>query len=212
MQLVLNDNEKFFKHLKDWRRDIRARRGDALPTGLGVRVAEIQPRDYQVMVYEKGAWVLQMLRNLMLDFRTMKEDAFSDVMRDFYGQYRGRRATTRDFQRVVERHIDVPMDWFFDEWLNGTAIPTYILAWRAEPTPEHRYALHIRIRQEDVPRDFVMPVPIAIELAGGEHAYVRVNVRGPVTEATLQLPAEPTALELNPLESVLADVKTEGWD
>jgi Peptidase family M1 domain len=212
MQVVLNDNEKFFKHLKEWRGDIRSRRGDALPTGLGVRVAEIQPRDYQVMVYEKGAWVLQMLRNLMLDFRTMKEDAFSDMMRDFYGQYRGRRATTRDFQRVVERHIDLPMDWFFDEWLNGTAIPTYILAWRAEPTPEHRYALHVRIRQEDVPNDFVMPVPISIELAGGEHAYVRVNVRGPVTEATLQLPAEPKALELNPLESVLADVKTEGWD
>ena len=212
MQLVLNDNEKFFKHLKDWRRDIRARRGDALPTGLGSRVAEVEPRDYQVTVYEKGAWVIQMLRNLMLDFRTMKEDAFSAMMQDFYGQYRGRRATTHDFQRVVEQHLNLPMDWFFDEWVNGTAIPTYILSWHAEPAGDHRYALHIRIRQEDVPKDFIMPVPLEIEMGDGARAYVRVNVRGPVTEATLPLPAEPTQLELNPLESVLAEVKTEGWE
>ena len=57
-----------------------------------------------------------------------------------------------------------------------------------------------------------MPVPLRIELAGGGHAYVRVNVRGPLTEATLPLPAEPKELELNPLESVLAEVKTEGWE
>jgi hypothetical protein len=58
----------------------------------------------------------------------------------------------------------------------------------------------------------VMPVPLRIELAGGGRAYVRVNVRGPLTEATLQLPGEPTELELNPLQSVLAEVKTEAWE
>jgi hypothetical protein len=70
----------------------------------------------------------------------------------------------------------------------------------------------LRIRQEDVPKDFVMPVPLRIELANGGNAYVRVNVRGPVTEAALQLPGEPKHLELNPLASVLAEVKTEGWN
>jgi len=211
MQLILKDNEKYFKHLKDWRQEIRSRRGDALPTGLGVRVAEIEPRDYQVMIYRKGAWVLQMLRNLMLDFRTMREDAFTATMQDFYQQYRGRRASTRDFQRVVERHLDLPMDWFFKEWVDGTAIPTYVLSWHAEPTLDKRYAFHFRIRQEDVPEDFVMPVPLQIELADGGRAYFRVTVRGKATEATVQLPSEPKQVELNPLESVLAEVKTEGW-
>ena len=41
---------------------------------------------------------------------------------------------------------------------------------------------------------------------------MRVNVRGPLTEATLRLPAEPMELELNPLQSVLAEVKTEEWE
>jgi aminopeptidase N len=153
-----------------------------------------------------------MLRNLMLDFRTMKEDAFAATMQDFYQKYRGKRATTADFQRVVERHLGITMAWFFDEWVNGTAIPKYTLSWHADTAPDHAYALRLRIRQEDVPTDFVMPVPLRIELAGGGHAYVRVNVRGPLTEVTLRLPAEPTELELNPLESVLAEVKTEGWE
>jgi aminopeptidase N len=149
---------------------------------------------------------------MMLDFRTMKEDAFTAMMQDFYQQYRGRRASTRDFQRVVERHVDLPMDWFFDEWVNGTAIPTYILSWHAEPTTDnHQYVLRLRVRQENAPKEFVMPVPLTIELAGGGRATIRVTVRGPVTETELHLPAKPTKLELNPLESVLADVKEEGW-
>jgi peptidase M1-like protein len=211
-QVFLKDNEKFFKQLEDRKRDIRARRGDIAPIGLGTRLFGMDhPEDYSLMVYAKGAWVLQMLRNMMIDFHTMKEGAFEAMMQDFYQQYRGRRASTRDFQRVVEQHVDLPMDWFFNEWVNGTAIPTYILSWHAEPTPDHRYLLRVRVRQEDVPSDFVMPVPLSIEFAGGGNATVRVTVRGPVTDAQIQVPSEPARLVLNPVESVLAEVKEEGW-
>jgi Peptidase family M1 domain len=212
MQLVLRDNPKFFKHLEHWRKEIRGRRNEASPIGIGRRAAFANPRDEYLMTYYKGAWVLQMLRNMMLDFRTMKEDAFADMMQDFYQEYKGKRATTRDFQQVVERHLGVPMDWFFDEWVNGTAVPTYTLSWHADSTPDHGYALRLRIRQEDVPADFVMPVPLRVELAGGGRAYVRVKVHGPLTEVTLQLPAEPNQVELNPLQSVLAEVKTADWE
>jgi len=212
MQIVLQDNAKFFKHLDHWRREIRARRNDAPPIGVGSRTSELNPRDYTVMIYQKGAWVLQMLRNLMLDLRTMKEDAFSAMMQDFYEEYRGKRATTRDFQRVVERHVGLPMDWFFDEWVNGTAIPTYIASWHADTTADHKYALHLRIRQEDVPDGFLMPVPVRVELAGGGRAMVRMTVRGTRTEVELHLPAQPTEVEFNPLQSVLAEVKTEAWE
>jgi hypothetical protein len=38
-----------------------------------------------------------------------------------------------------------------------------------------------------------------------------VTVRGPVLDAQVQVPAEPVKVVLNPLESVLADVKEEAW-
>jgi len=211
-QFILHDNEKFFKQLRDRRDAIRARRNDAAPIALGGRVVETDvPDDYSVMIYQKGAWVLHMLRNLMIDFRTMKEDAFTRMMQDFYRQYRGRRASTADFQKVVERHIGLPMDWFFREWVEGTAIPTYTLSWRAGAAQEGRYWLQLRVRQEDVPQDFEMPVPVRIAMANGAEAFIRVTVRGPVTEGTFNLPAEPKEVEINPLESVLAQVKAESW-
>jgi hypothetical protein len=212
MQMIIKDNQKFFHQLDEWKKAIRARRGDAPPIGFGTRVGDaLHPEDYQTIIYSKGAWVLQMIRNLMLDLRTMSEDAFTATMQDFYTQYRGKRASTRDFQRVVEKHMGSSMGWFFDEWINGRDMPTYTLSWKAEPTPDHAYILHLRVRQEDVPNNFMMPVPLLIQFADNSHALVRVNVRGPVTEGQLKVPAEPTQLELNPLASVLADVKTEGW-
>jgi len=40
MQIVLGDNEKFFKHLKHWRRELRGRRNDAPPIGIGWRAEQ----------------------------------------------------------------------------------------------------------------------------------------------------------------------------
>src|SRR5256885_11575789 len=56
-------------------------------------------------LFRSGAWVLQMLRNLLINLRTMNEDVFIGTMQDFYSEYRGRRASTQDFQRIVEQHL-----------------------------------------------------------------------------------------------------------
>src|SRR2546430_15436429 len=91
MQIVLHDNEKFSRHLNHWRREIRARRNDAPPIGIGWRAVQLNPRDATLMDYYKGAWVLHMLRNLLIDLRTMNEDAFIATMRDFYRRSEERR-------------------------------------------------------------------------------------------------------------------------
>jgi len=165
--------------------------------------------NYSLITYQKGAWVLHMLRNMMLDNRTMSEDRFMAMMRDFYTTYRGKRASTLDFQRTVERHFGQPMDWFFEEWVNGTAVPTYTFSWTAEPD-SGGYAVRIRIRQTDVPDRFAMYVPLLIRFEQGE-ALIRMLVRGPTSEASIHLAALPKSIQVNPLESVLAEVKTEDW-
>jgi hypothetical protein len=211
MQVILKDNEKYFNQLDEWGKALRSARAEAPPIGLGYRVTETDPEDYDLIVYRKGAWVLHMLRNLMLNTRTMDERLFTAMMRDFYQTYRGRHASTKDFQEMVERHVGLSMAWFFNQWVYGTAIPTYVLAWRAEPMADGRHTLRVRVRQEDVPEGFIMPVPLIIEFADGQQAMVRVHVRGRVTEAELPLPEAPTRLELNPLHSVLAEVRQERW-
>jgi aminopeptidase N len=210
MQTILHDNDKYFKMLRESRDEIRRRRDKAVPIGLGYRALENWRGSYALITYQKGAWVLHMLRNMMIDSRTMSEDRFKLMMRDYYETYKGKRATTLDFQRVVEKHIGRPMDWFFDEWVYGTAVPTYTFAWNVEPADGGKFTAHLRIKQTDVPSSFAMYVPLRIKFEQGE-ALVRVLVRGPLTEQTITLPAEAKSMELSPFESVLAQVKTEDW-
>ena len=210
MQMILQDNDKYFKMLRDSRNEIRSQRGKSMPLGLGYRAMESWKGAYSLTTYQKGAWVLHMLRNMMIDSRTMSEARFKAMMREFYENYRGKRATTLDFQRVVERHVGQSMDWFFDQWVNGTDMPTYTFAWKAEQDSAG-FPTRIRVRQTDVPANFGMYVPLLIKFDQGE-SLVRVLVRGASTEATLRLPARPKSIEFNPFESVLAEVKTEGWN
>ena len=206
-------NDEYFKFLDQYKADIKIDKDDVGPIWIGYRNATVKvPLGYQVMIYEKGAWVFQMLRILMLDLRTMKEDRFMETMRDYYALYQGQTARTEDFQRVVEAHVGFPMDWFFHQWVKGTAIPTYHVAWKAESTSEGKYAVHFRIRQENVPPDFRMPVLISVDLGDNRFAHFRVDVRGGTTEYTSPLlPARPKGLKFNELHSVLADVNMEGW-
>ena len=123
-------NDEYFKFLDQYKANIkdgkRRRRPDL--DRLSHRHAEGGGTAH-VMIYEKGAWVFHMLRILMLDLRTKSEDRFTAMMRDYYMSYRGKPATTEDFQRVVEQHVGMPMDWFFDQWVKGTGIPAYRVAW-----------------------------------------------------------------------------------
>ena len=169
--------------------------------------------DYQTIVYQKGAWVVHMLRVLMLDLKTMNEDRFAGTMKDFYRKYEGRRASTEDFRRVVEKHAGVDMGWFFDQFVYGAEIPTYRVAHRAEKTADGQWKVRLRVRQENVPESFRMYVPVTLDLGKKQLARFRVKVEGPVTELELPpVPAEPKKVTFNDLEGVLAEVKSAGWD
>lgn len=206
LQTVLHDNDKYFDMLDRWRADILEHRDEPSPIWLGYRTSTgLDAGGYQIEVYEKGAWVVHMLRIMMLDLRTMKEDRFTDMMRDFYASYRGQRASTADFQRVVERHAGVPMDWFFKQWVYGTAIPSYRYSYQVEPADGGRFRVTLKIDQTGVPDDFLVYLPVAVDLGGNRTARVRVKVVGPHTETVLPLlPAKPKAIRVNDLDGVLA--------
>jgi aminopeptidase N len=135
------------------------------------------------------------------------------MMKDFYLKYQGRRASTEDFQRVVERHTGAEMGWFFDQWVHATAIPTYKVAYRTEPAPDGQFKVRLQVRQEGVPDDFQMYVPVTLDLGKDRSARVRVKVKGPRSEIDLPpMPAEPKKVKFNDLEGVLAEVKMVGWE
>jgi hypothetical protein len=202
------------RRLRETREEIIRQRERAGPIWVGRRAGSSDhPEDYQTVVYHKGAWVLHMLRNLLVDLDAGGgDDRFEEMMRDFYTTYRGRRATTEHFQQVAEKHFGGSMEWFFRQWVRGTDIPRYTFAYKLDELENGEYQATIRVRQDRVSDDFTMYVPVKVDFGGRGSALVRVQLTGPETEVALPiLPTKPDRLELNPDEAVLAEVRTEGW-
>lgn len=213
LQALRRRNDEFYRFLDQYRSDILDERAVAGAIAIGFRNATPDaPHAYDVTVYEKGAWVFQMLRALMLDLSTMRADRFNETLRDYYQSFRGEAAGTAQFQRIVEQHAGIPMGWFFDQWVRGTAIPTYHVAWRSEPADNGRFRVRLRVSQEHVPPEFRMPVLVSADLGDHRVARFRVDVRGARGEyLSPLLPGEPREVVFGDLHAVLADVKMERW-
>jgi aminopeptidase N len=213
LQTVRKDNKKYFEMLDRWRTAVLDRGEQPAPIWLGYRAKSSKDDNgYSVLVYQKGAWVLHMLRIMMLDLKTMGEDRFTATMRDFYTTYQGKRASTQDFREIAEKHVGADLGWFFDQWVYGTEIPSYRVAYRTEAAENGQYRVKLRVRQENVSESFQMYVPVTLDLGGDRLARVRVKVRGPESEIELPLmPAEPKSLRFNDLSGVLAEVKMVNW-
>ena len=85
------------------------------------------------LIYPKGAYVLHMIRMMMWDRRSGDDD-FKATMQDFVRTFAEPAATTEDFKAMVEKHMTKEwiltasaMDWFFNQYVYGTALPSYKL-------------------------------------------------------------------------------------
>ncbi len=213
LQTLRGSTGKYFDILNTWKGDIMLLRDDPLPIWLGHRVATARrPEDYDIIIYKKGAWVLHMLRTLLLDLKGMNEDRFTKVMQTYYSTYRGKSASTADFQRVAEQVTGQQLGWFFDEWIYRSDIPTYKVAWKAENAADGKVQVTLRVRQEQVPPDFLMYVPVTLDLGSNQFARLRVKVTGAESMIALPLmPAKPKSVKFNDFDGVLAEVKEVGW-
>ena len=220
MQAALQNNDKFFNRLKDWKTAILKNRKylfgsgqEAGPIWLGYRTQSSTTRgDYDLIIYKKGAWVIHMLRNMLLDLKTMNEDRFKVIMSDFYSTYVNKTASTEDFRRVIEKHLKMDMQWFFHQWVYDTRIPSYTFAYKLEQLPGGKYKVRCRVKQANVADDFQMYVPILIDFGKNGVARVRALIKGQQSEFDLPiLPMEPINIVFNDLESVLCEVEIERW-
>jgi peptidase M1-like protein len=184
MQIVYaKDPQKYLKFWSDERKMLTERNTqgfraiDAGPLVMGYRVSNTRAGfdSYRRLIYPKGGYVLHMLRQMMYSRQTGDEN-FKEMMRDFVSTYSGKVATTQDFKSIVEKHItpemdltnDHKMDWFFREWVYGTAIPTYSFDYSFEKNTAGDVVLKYKLTQSGVDKNFGMPVPIYLELANGK--------------------------------------------
>jgi hypothetical protein len=170
------------------------------------------------LIYPKGAFILHMIRMMMYDHREASDARFMAMMRDFVKTHYNQNVSTEDFKRAVEKHMTADMDaartktmdWFFDQYVYGTAIPTYKLDSQFESSG-NQTTVRLRVTQSDVPDNFRMVVPIYFE-----RDDKRIGRIGAVTlvgnssqNASVTLAFRPKRILLNAFEDVLANIEGE---
>jgi aminopeptidase N len=182
IQLVEKDPKKFGEFWRDERELLteRNRYGvraiDAGPLTMGIRIGNSQVgfNIYRHLIYPKGAYILHMVRMMMWDGKTGDQN-FKATMQDFVKTYGGKAATTEDFKTMVEKHMtpgmdldgNHRMDWFFNEYVYGTALPSYNVTSSVNTDATGDPVVSFKVTQSDVDKDFRMSVPIYLELADG---------------------------------------------
>ena len=189
------------------------RRSDGHNSGalvVGYRLNSTKtPFDHRVLVYEKGAYVLHMLRSMLLEVATGDDERFRELMRTYAVDHVGGIMSTRSFEAAVERAFGEPMDWFFDQWVYGVEVPTYRPDLEVSPVVDSPspFVLHGRIRQDDVSDGFRMPVPIRLTFDDHPPITHRIWVDADEVMVELALPARPTRVEFNYQQAVLAKIR-----
>jgi len=220
MQVSAGDPRSYFDRLELWRRDLVPFRWraagnpqEASPLALGWRIHSTGVSTARTdVLYHKGAWVIHMLRGLMLDPRTARDDRFAAFLRETYRTYRGRSMSTSDVQAIAEKHAGEELGWFFRQWVEGTAIPSYRWSWHKTRQADGRWNVEVKVATEHVPDDFRMPVPVRLHLGQGRSLRFRVDVGGTSGTSVIEgLELEPRGVEFNEFAAVLCEAREVAW-
>ena len=194
IQLIEKNPKKFTQFWNDEREllTLRNKEGfraiDVGPLTMGYRLNNSRggfnvTRD---LIYPKGAYILHMVRMMMWDRQTGDQN-FKATMQEFVKTYSGKAATTEDFKAMVEKHMTKEMDldgnhrmdWFFNEYVYGTALPSYKMDATFDKDANGDVVFAFKLTQSGVDDRFRMLVPIYLELADGRTVNLgRANLIG----------------------------------
>jgi len=212
------DDERYLLTLRD-KEGFRAI--DAGPVTMGYRMSNSRTgtRLTRDLIYPKGAYILHMVRMMMWDRKTGDQN-FKATMQDFVKTYAGRAATTEDFKAMLEKHMTPEMaafgggnmDWFFDEYVYGTALPSYSVESSFDNDAGGDVVFGLRLTQSSVNEHFRMLVPIYFEMADGRTLLLgRARLIGNMTlEQKIPLKGvkeKPRRALVNYFDDVLASAK-----
>jgi len=133
--------------------------------------------------YQKGGWVLHMLRHEMGDINFWKG------IRNYYAAYKNSNALTSDFQGKMEEACDRDLSWFFKQWIYKGGHPKIGGTWHYDEATKN---LTIELTQEQSSL-FKFPLDIGI---GTEVKTVKIDKKTEGFSFTLN--SKPAQITLDP--------------
>jgi hypothetical protein len=188
--------EGAFRSMMDRMARWALRHDAAGPIHLGQRLGRLKqdPRVFRAVVYDKGAWVLHMLRGLVGD------EAFFAGAQAFLQRFRYAKAGTEDLRVALEESSGRDLRPYFESWIYGTGLP--MLPWSAHT---ERTAGGFRTTVEVRPQGLPGPLPLQLAVAwtgGRETRDVLLEPEG--GSWTIDTTQKPRRVTLNDDRGLLA--------
>ncbi|NOY57662.1 MAG: T9SS type A sorting domain-containing protein [Calditrichaeota bacterium] len=113
-------------------------------------------------VYQKGAWILNMLR------WNVGDSLFFQSLRTYANRFAYGNAATDDLKNTFEDVSGQNLDWFFDQWVYGEGFPELEVGWEMTRAGNAKYIVGVKIRQKQKSdKPFYLPMEIEIQTALG---------------------------------------------
>ena len=159
------------------------------PISWGYRLEASQNSEsYRVITYEKGAWILHMLR------KRLGKERFLKVLAELRRRCEFRAAGTADLLDLVKESLPPgvsadSMDTFFDNWVYSTGIPTLRVKYSVKGKAPS-WKISGTVEQSSVDDNFSVDIPVEIQFAKGaaQTVWVRTSSDPVPFSATLKQP------------------------
>ena len=144
-----------------------------------------------IATYQKGAWVLHMLRERLGD------EAFWRGIRLYYTRHFNGTATTDDFMNAMEEASGDDLQRFFDQWLRQGGNPRLAGTWRYNAAAG---AVEIELAQVQAVGRFDLPLDIGVYMGRDllPSGVTTVDVGPGANRFVIPVEAEPADVRLDP--------------
>ena len=139
--------------------------------------------------YQKGGWVLHMLRHEVGDLNFWKG------IRQYYATYRNSNALTADLQQIMEEVSGKNLDQFFKQWLFQAGHPKLSGTWQYNSKGK---TVVIELAQLQKGGLFQFPLEIGVMGIDGKKEVLTVKVSAKSQKFTLSAANVPANLVLDP--------------
>ena len=148
------------------------------------------------ITYQKGAWVLHMLRNLI------GEAAFKKGIQNYYATYFNANTSTDAFIVEMEKASSKDLKLFFKQWLYQPINPTINASWNYDVTTQ-KLKIHLNQTQGD---QFLFTVPVEMgyyKKGDTKPTLLTLNLKNKEQDFTFSVKNSIDKLELDPRNVLL---------
>ncbi|HEY4053679.1 MAG TPA: M1 family aminopeptidase [Terriglobales bacterium] len=162
---------------------------DTVPLSSSGKLDMFSP-EFQSLETDKGAMILHMLRWVVGDQK------FDQTMRDFFGKYAGKAATTDDFRILAEKNYGDKLTWFFSQWLDSTGAPEFKTKYTVYRLGNNKGFRVVGQIGQDLDL-FRMPVELKID-TDGKTETKRIDVTGTDSAFSVDTFGRPRRISIDP--------------